>query len=160
MVVTGEDERSKEDEQCISRWVRPLASDEGQAAAGARMTCTAGNQTHACHQGQPEGKRPLKGAREVAPKSSDTQGERTRVVDDGMATGQGSDGVVSGKEDPALKVKATSYLECFQVTFLFEHHLMEMRRLCFDQNKTCTPPCITCSLPEWTSLDFAFYNMC
>ena len=41
------------------------------------------------------------------------------------------------KSDSAAAVTIGTYLSCLEVTFLFEDHLMTLRRGCFDQDKTC-----------------------
>lgn len=34
-------------------------------------------------------------------------------------------------------VTVALFLACLRVTFIFEHHLMELRRACFDKSKRC-----------------------
>jgi hypothetical protein len=36
-----------------------------------------------------------------------------------------------------VRVTAGAYVTAFRVTFLFEQHLMELRKRCFDESKQC-----------------------
>jgi hypothetical protein len=58
---------------------------------------------------------------------------------------------------------AQSYIRCFRVTFLFEQHLMELRKQCFDKSKQCAALslCVTADKSRYrilhpTSKDYSF----
>lgn len=42
-------------------------------------------------------------------------------------------------QDSEKTVSVALFLACLRVTFIFEHHLMELRKSCFDKSKTCAP---------------------
>ena len=50
------------------------------------------------------------------------------------------DGIVNDGSDAGVLVR--HYVKCLQVTFLFEKHLMELRKTSFDDQKRCATLCL------------------